>query len=125
MKRKTQIPQKPIKSSQVPVTVGMFDEMESRLGHKIDSGLSSLRTEMFSLKGEVFSEISSMRGDIDHMKGDINSIKGDISSIKTDISLMKSELHRVALLVEEQNARNKFVLDGYAQLYELIERKLG
>lgn len=43
-----------------------------------------------------------------------------IDSAKFDL---KSELHRVALLVEEQNARNKFVMDGYAQVYELLIKK--
>lgn len=36
---------------------------------------------------------------------------------------MKSEIHRIALLVEEQNAKNTYVLDGYAQIYDLIEQR--
>ncbi len=36
---------------------------------------------------------------------------------------VKSELHRVALLVEDQNAKNRYVLDGYTQLYEIIMQK--
>jgi archaellum component FlaC len=100
MKRKSAIPPKPIRAPQVPVTVEMLDEMEGRLSHKMDSGLN-----------KVYSEISG--------------VKSELSGVKSEISGIKSELHRVALLVEEQNARNKFVLDGYAQLYELIERKLA
>ena len=111
MKRKMPSPQKPIRAPQVPVTVEMMSEMEGRLADKIDSGLSCIRGEMSGMKSELKSEISG--------------VKSEISGIKSEIFGVKSELHRVALLVEEQNARNKFVLDGYAQLYELIERKLG
>lgn len=100
MKRKTNLTSKPVRAPQVPVTVAMLDEMEGRLSHKIDSGLHRVQSE-------------------------ISGLKSEISGIKSEVFGVKSELHRVALLVEEQNARNKFVLDGYAQLYELIERKLG
>jgi hypothetical protein len=55
----------------------------------------------------------------------LHRVHSEISGVKSELSGVKSEMHRIALLVEEQNARNKFVLDGYAQLYELIERKLG
>lgn len=52
--------------------------------------------------------------------------KMDSGFARTDskIEEVKSEVHRVALLVEEQNARNKYVMDGYAQLYELIMTRL-
>lgn len=93
MKRKSSLTSKPVRSSQVPVTVDMLNAMEERLSYKIDSGLHGVHSDVSELKSEMFG--------------------------------VKSELHRVALLVEEQNARNKYVLDGYAQLYELIERKLG
>jgi hypothetical protein len=45
------------------------------------------------------------------------------SEFKSDFGQLKSELHRVALLVEEQNARNKYVMDGYAPLYELLANR--
>ena len=114
MKRKTTLPPKPLRSPQVPVTVEMLNEMEGRLSHKIDFGLAAVRAEISGVKSEIFG-----------LKSETSGIKSEIFGIKSEISGIKSELHRVALLVEEQNARNKFVLDGYAQLYELIERKLA
>jgi hypothetical protein len=33
-----------------------------------------------------------------------------------------SEVHRIGLLVEEQNARNKFVLDGYTSLSDRLDK---
>lgn len=47
------------------------------------------------------------------------------SSMKSEFHNLRAEVHRVALLVEEQNARNRFVMDGYAQLYDLIDKRLG
>ncbi len=77
----------------------MLYEMEDRLTHKMDSGFHKMRSEFSGLFGGMKSEITGM---------------------KSDISGMKSELHRVALLVEEQNARNRYVMDGYTQMYELL-----
>lgn len=126
----------------------MLYEMEQRLSHKIDGGLISVRGEMVSMQtglraeisavhSELKSEISAVRSDLkseisavrSELKSEISALRSEliseIADLRVDFSGFKSELHRVALLVEEQNARNKFVLDGYAQLYELIERKLG
>lgn len=100
MKRKTTLPSKPVRATQVPVTSHMLNEMEERLNHKIDSGLHQVESKF-------------------------HEVKSELHGVKSELHQVKSELHRVALIVEEQNARNKFVLDGYAQLYELIERKLG
>lgn len=114
MKRKDPLPTKPVRSAQVPVTVDMLNEMEDRLSHKIDSGIQGVRSEIQGVKSEVHG-----------LKAEVHGLKSEVHEVKSEIHSLKSELHRVALLVEEQNARNKFVLDGYAQLYELIERKLG
>jgi hypothetical protein len=43
--------------------------------------------------------------------------------LRSEMHSMKSEMHRIALLVEEQNARNKYVMDGYAQIYDLLAAK--
>jgi len=54
------------------------------------------------------------------IESEISGVRSEVHGLKSEISGVKSELHRVALLVEEQNARNKYVMDGYAQLYELL-----
>lgn len=106
MKRKSKILNKPVRTLQVPATAEMLYEMEGRLIHKMDSGFHQMRSEFDSKFGG--------------MKSEFNGMKSEIGGMKSEISGMKSELHRVALLVEEQNARNKYVLDGYTQLYDLI-----
>lgn len=127
MKRKSS-PKAPTRSSQVPATSAMLYEMEERLSHKMESGFYQLKSEMKAelrqeiggVRSELKREIGGLKGEINAIKSDIGGIKSDISGIKSELSGVKSELHRVALLVEEQNARNKYVMDGYAQLYELL-----
>lgn len=119
---------KPIRAPLVPVTVEMLNECEARLTHKMEAGFQALRSEFSSeLRSEiggVKSDVAGIKSKLNIVKSDIAEIKSDLSGVKSELSGVKSELHRVALLVEEQNARNKYVLDGYAQLYELIESRL-
>ena len=105
---------KPLRSPDVPATGAMLFEMEERLNHKMDSGFQKIR-----------SEFSGLRSEFSGLKSEFSILKSEIHGVKSEIHGMKSELHRVALLVEEQNARNKYVMDGYTQLYELLINKLG
>lgn len=114
MKNKIRVPRKPVRSSQVPVTVEMLHESEARLMHKIES-----------LRSELKAEINGVKSEMHGLKAEIHGLKSEMHGLKSEMHGNKSELHRIALLVEEQNARNKYVMDGYAQLYELIVRKLG
>ncbi len=60
------------------------------------------------------------------IKSEINSsekrLESKINQVESKIELVLSEIHRMAILMEEQNSRNKFVLDGYASLYERQDR---
>lgn len=60
------------------------------------------------------------------IKSTINSLEKKIDArfnqMDSKFELVLSEIHRMAVLMEEQNSRNKFVLDGYASLYERQER---
>jgi hypothetical protein len=44
-----------------------------------------------------------------------DQLKEEISSLRHDLT---AQIHRLGVLMEEQNARNAFVLDGYASLFE-------
>jgi hypothetical protein len=99
--RKKPTVKKPVRSGDVPATSGMLYEMESRLDFKIETLRTELRAESSSLRSEM---------------------KAAMSKLNTSL---RAEIHRIGLLVEEQNARNKFVLDGYAQLHEFIKEKLA
>ncbi len=49
-------------------------------------------------------------------------ITSEIHSLKSDIHAVKSDIHRIALLMEEQNNRNKTVLDGLSHLFGRQDR---
>jgi len=143
MKKRTKSHLKPVRSSHVPATSGMLHRMEGRLSEKMNAGferadgkIAGLRSDFQSMK----SDIHAIKTDLQTTKADMHSamlsiksdmhsavhvLKSDVQSIKGDAHDIKSELHRVALLVEEQNAKNNFVLDGYAQLYERMARIEG
>ena len=70
------------------------------------------------LKTTIASEIHLVRSDMEAIKSDIHSIKSGQESMKSEINSIKTSVHRIELLVEEQNNRNKIVLDGLSFLMD-------
>jgi hypothetical protein len=62
----------------------------------------------------------------DELKSDIKASdfksEGKFNLLNANIQQLKSEVHRIAILVEEQNAKNNIVLDGLTNLFERQER---
>ena len=56
------------------------------------------------------------------LEAKINQVESKINQVESKIELVLSEINRMAILMEEQNSRNKFVLDGYASLYDRQDR---
>lgn len=71
---------------------------------------------------EVKAEIHELRAEIHAVKAELQEIKSEIHELKSQFSQLEKTMHKVALLVEEQNNRNKIVLDGLSQLFERQER---
>lgn len=84
------------------------------------------RRMLYLVRDELKADLGSLRGENKSIKGEIAVIKGEIASIKGEMASMRSEMtsgiHRIALLVEEQNARNAFVLDGLNVLFHRQDR---
>ena len=53
------------------------------------------------------------------MKSDYQSLDKKIDS---NFAKVISEIHRMSILLEEQNGRNKFVLEGYDQIFKRQDR---
>lgn len=133
MKKLTKKPSKiaryPRKADDVFVTQKMLykvrDEVKehsSSLFHEVKSDIHAVRSEIIDMKSELKSEIHGFRSEIDGIKSDIQVIKSDIQSMKSEIKEIKSSVHRIELLVEEQNNRNKIVIDGLTQLFSRQDR---
>ena len=95
---------KPVKTHQVPVTVELLNEVRNELVDRINS----TGAKVYSVKKEL--------------KADIAGVKADIADVKADIFGVKSEIHGLRALIEEQNARNIYVLDGLANLFNRQDR---
>ena len=60
------------------------------------------------------------------IRASINSsekkLEAKINQVESKVELVLSEIHRMGVLMEEQNSRNRFVLDGYDSLYRRQDR---
>jgi len=68
----------------------------------------------------------------DELKSDILSVRSEMTSLHENFNALRAEMtgaiHKVALLVEEQNSRNVIVLDGLNVLFhrqEQIEKEFS
>ncbi len=128
MKSKNLSPKRPKNENDVPSTVEMFKELQASINShfmaidsrfdSMDKRFDSLRSEFKSEIHEVKSEIHAVNSKVDLLKSEIHEVKSEIHEVKSEIHEVKSEIHEVKLLNEEQNARNKFVIDQYVNVYE-------
>lgn len=86
----------------VPVTRGMIVAMRTELLERIDQG----REEAKAANKRLDAKIDSVRAE---MRAEIHEVKAEIHEVKAGVA-------RIEALVEEQNARNKVVLDGITAL---------
>lgn len=86
---------------------------------------NELQSEIHSVKAEiqdVRSEVHAVKAEIQELRSELHALKAEIHEVKAAVAQLEKTVHRMALLVEEQNNRNKIVLDGLAQLFERQER---
>lgn len=130
----------PRKSGQIAVTVKMLNETRREL----KSDITTLRLEMragfknvdaqfndvdarfnkidarFSTIDARFNKIdarfSTIDARFDEVDARFNKVDERFDQLGSQISEIKALSHRTLALIEEQNARNLFVLDGYASL---------
>ncbi len=94
----------PRKSPDIPVTSQMLEEAR------------------FELKREIESFRHEVKGEFKSVKADVAKVQAHVEKVQADVSKVLAAVHRVGLLVEEQNARNKYVLDGYTSLSDRLDK---
>lgn len=141
----------PKRAKDAPATQGMLlalrDELKSDfrgLEHHMNGRFKSLeaKLEVRFKKGETRTDILESKMDekfrqvdvrFDNLKRELDekfqqvdarfkAVDGRFDGIEFKLEKMSSDIHRIALLVEAQNAKNNYVLDGYAQLYDRQDR---
>lgn len=85
------------KSGDIPVTKQMLDETRNEL----KSDIASVKLEM---------------------KAGFDEVKSEIKQLTAEVKDQNSKIHRMLTLYEEQEARNKYVLDGHQNLHDRQER---
>lgn len=90
---------KPVRSGQVPATNKMLSEVRSEL--KAD--ITSVKLEIRALSKKMDARFAA------------NDSR--FASMDAKLEKVIAAIHRTNAIVEEQNARNKVVLDGYDQIY--------
>ena len=89
------------------------EQEKSRLIRKGDVPVT--QKMLFGVRDELKADLASVRSEL---KGEIES---NTLSLESLIYKLTSEVHRLGVLIEEQNARNTIVLDGLASLYLLLK----
>ena len=65
------------------------------------------------VRTELLQRIDAARAEL---KSEIHEVKAEIHQVKAEIHEVKAGIARIEVLVEEQNARNRIVLDGITAL---------
>lgn len=100
-----------VRSDDLPATQGMLILMQKQF--RQDLRASEKRTDA------RFNQIDARFSQID---AKFSQVDAKFNQLESQISTVLSEIHRLAILVEEQNARNKYVLDGYEQIFQRQDR---
>ena len=91
----------PTRSKDVPATLGMLHLVRDELKSEMAAGFLELKSEMTS----GFLEL-----------------KSGFLGLKSEMAKMSSSMHQMKLLVEEQRAENRIVMDGLTSLFDRQDR---
>ncbi len=108
----------PLDIGDVPVNSRMLDESRNELIHKIESAKLELKSDIH----ELDSKILSLDSKILSLDSKISNLDSKISSVDSKVESLTSIVHKLSLTIEEQNARNKVVLDGLTGLFSRQDR---
>ncbi len=72
---------------------------------------------------ELKAEIKGVKAEIKGVRSELNAkIDGVRSELKAEIASLRASVERTNLLVEEQNANNRIVLEGLQALWQRQDR---
>jgi chromosome segregation ATPase len=78
--------------------------------------LGAVRTELLEridqTKHELKAEIQEVKAEIQEVRAEVHALKGEVHDVKAGLHGLQAAMARITLLFEEQNARNKIVLDA-------------
>lgn len=91
-----------------------FDVVDERF-KKVDARFDKVEAEISGLRTEMKSEVGGLRSEM----------KAGFDEIKSLIENLSAEIHRQGLLVEQQAAENRYVLESHTVLDSHMRKLLG
>ena len=107
-----------LKSENVPATQSSITHLKKHVDKRIDS----LELRMASFENKMDARFTQVDARFTHVDARFTHVDAQLNDLKASIANVLSEVHRIALLTEEQNARNKYVLEGYDQIFKRQDR---
>ena len=104
----------PVKSADIPVTMRLLDLVKQELKSDIETSRLENRAEF----KKIDARFQSAEARFDGTDARFQSIDARFESMDAKLQSMDTKLIKMLVLLEEQNARNKVVLDGYTHIYD-------
>ena len=93
-----------------------FNQVDARF-NKVDARFDEVRVEF----SKVYAELNKMNARFNKIDARFNEMDGKFNGLNSKFELVLSEVHRIGLMVEEQNSRNTVVLEGLTGLFRRQE----
>jgi chromosome segregation ATPase len=111
------IKMKPIKSDKVPITKEMLFGVRNELSAKI-AGQSARTTRVEKRMDTIEKRMDALEKRMGNLEKRMDNLEQSMANLILEMQRLTAEVHRIGLLVEQQNANNRYVLDGYAMIYD-------
>lgn len=109
-KEKTKLPRKsPSRANDLPATVGLIKEFRSEMMSRFSA--SDRKSKSIDARFEsVDKRFDAVDARFESLEKKMDS---GFANMDSKFDRLHAEIHRIALLVENQNSTNKFVMDQY------------
>ncbi len=116
---------KPLKAKSIPVSEEMLYAVRDQILAEMRS-LFKAQEARFEQIDAQFERMEARFEQIDarfeQMEARFEQIDSRFAKVESKIEKLSSEIHYQTVLIEQQAAENRFVLDGYANLYDRQDR---
>lgn len=114
----------PIKSEDMPVTQSVLNEFRQEIKHDMTSIKLEVKQVESHLK-QVESHLKQVESQVKQVEHQVKQVESQVkqveSRLESKIETVLSVVHRTHALIEEQNSRNRYVLDGYTSLNDRLD----
>lgn len=108
----------PTQSKDLPATQGMLQLVRSELKSEMKAGFRNVDSKI----EQVHSDVARVGSDVAQVRSEVAQVRSDVARLSSEVAQVTSEIARVGLLVEEQNSRNRIVMEGLTGLFQRQDR---